>query len=90
MVFSVITLSNASGVSLNPFSPEQGTESLYTRIDETHDGTKYDPIPYDGNMVLEQGKYYTQNGVTYLCTRDTGTAVHHALADLVGLYVVLT
>lgn len=24
------------------------TASLYTRIDEVHDGTKYDPIPYEG------------------------------------------
>ena len=67
--------------------PGVGTESLYTRIDETHDGTQYDPIPYDGNMALENGKYYTQNGVTYLCTRDTGSPVYNALADLVGIYV---
>lgn len=67
--------------------PGQGTESLYTRIDETHAGTIDDPIPYDGNMVLEQGKYYSQGGVTYICTRDTINPVYHALADLVGLYV---
>lgn len=67
--------------------PGTGTESLYTRIDEQHDGTKYDPIPYSGNMVLEAGKYYSQSGKTYLCNRDTGNPVYHALADLVGLYV---
>lgn len=67
--------------------PGVGTESLYTRIDETHDGTKYDPIPYSGNMALEAGKYYAQNGVTYLCSRDTGNSVYHALSELVGLYV---
>ena len=38
-------------------------------------------------MALEAGRYYSQNGVTYLCTRDTGTPVYHNLADLVGLYV---
>ena len=27
------------------YPPGVGTKSLYTRIDETHDGTKYDPIP---------------------------------------------
>lgn len=70
--------------------PGTGTESLYTRIDETHAGTLADPIPYDGNMALENGKYYSQNGVTYKCTRDTGTPVYHALADLVGLYVEVT
>lgn len=61
--------------------------TLYTRIDETHDGSKYDPIPYDGNMVLTNGLYYTQDGVTYLCNRDTGNPVYNSLADLVGLYV---
>ena len=67
--------------------PGAGTESLYTRIDEQHDGTKYDPIPYSGNMALENGKYYNQSGKTYLCNRDTGNPVYHALAELVELYV---
>ena len=67
--------------------PGTGTESLYTRIDEQHDGTKYDPIPYSGNMALEAGKYYSQSGKTYLCNRDTGNPVYHTLAELAGLYV---
>lgn len=61
--------------------------SLYTRIDEQHDGTRYDPIPYNGNMALENGKYYSQGGATYKCTRDTGTAVFNPLSELVGIYV---
>ena len=69
------------------YPPGKGTESLYTRIDETHDGTQYDPIHYDGNMALENGKYYTQGGVTYLCHRSTGQPVYNALSELVGLYV---
>lgn len=67
--------------------PDNGTESLYTRIDEEHDGDLYDPIPYEGNMALENGKYYTQSNVVYLCNRDTGNPVYNALADLVGVYV---
>lgn len=67
--------------------PGSGTESLYARIDEQHDGGKYDPIPYDGNMALDNGKYYTQDGVTYLCNRDTGNPVYAALSELVGQYV---
>ena len=67
--------------------PGEGTESLYTRIDESHAGTLADPIPYSGNMALESGKYYSQSGVVYLCTRDTVNPVYSALADLVGLYV---
>lgn len=73
--------------SQGTWMPGAGTESLYTRIDEQHDGTKYDPIPYSGNMTLEAGKYYIQSGKTYLCNRDTGNPVYHALADLVGIYV---
>lgn len=61
--------------------------TMFEKLDETHDGTQYDPIPYDGNMTLYSGKYYTQNGVTYVCTRDTGNPVYHALKDLIGLYV---
>ena len=38
-------------------------------------------------MELEEGKYYSQDGVTYLCTRDTGIPVYNALKDLVGIYV---
>ena len=67
--------------------PGDGTESLYTRIDETHDGSRYDPIPYEGNMALVSGKYYSQDGVTYLCSRDTVSPVYHALRELVGIYV---
>lgn len=66
---------------------ETGTESLWEEICEQHDGTKYDPIPYNGNMALEAGKYYSQSGKTYLCNRDTGNPVYNALAELVGLYV---
>lgn len=69
------------------YPPGIGTESLYAEICETHDGSKYDPIPYSGNMALENGKYYTQGGVTYRCIRDTGNPVYHNLSDLVGLYV---
>lgn len=69
--------------------PGQGTESLYVRIDESHVGTIEDPIPYEGNMELVNGKYYIQNDVIYLCNRDTGVAVYNALADLVGIYVAI-
>ena len=67
--------------------PDVGTESIYTRIDEEHAGTLADPIPYDGNMALTASLYYIQNGVTYLCNRDTINPVYNALVDLVGVYV---
>lgn len=67
--------------------PGEGTESMYTRVDEAHAGTLEDPVPYSGNMELQEGLYYTQGGVVYLCTRSTGTAVYNALSELVGVYV---
>ena len=65
----------------------ENAPSLWEYINEVYAGDQYDPIPYEGNMALENGKYYTQNGVTYLCTRDTGNPVYNALSELVGLYV---
>ena len=38
-------------------------------------------------MELFAGKYYTQSGVKYKCTRNTEQAVFQNLADLVGIYV---
>ena len=70
----------------NGWEPENAA-SLWEQICETHDGTKYDPIPYDGNMALESGKYYTQSGMTYLCSRDTVNPVYNDLSELVGIYV---
>lgn len=69
------------------YKPDVGTESLYEEICEEYDGTKYDPIPYSGNMALENGKYYTQNNKLYLCTRDTINPVYNNLNELINLYV---
>lgn len=73
--------------SQDSWAPSTDTASLWERIDETHAGTQYDPIPYDGSMALTAGLYYIQDGVTYLCTRDTGNPVYNALSELVGIYV---
>lgn len=67
--------------------PSTATAALWTEVCETHDGTQYNPIPYDGNMALSAGLYYIQDYVIYLCIRDTVNPVYSALGDLVGLYV---
>ena len=71
------------------FAPSLATASLWMEVvEETADvGTIDNPIPYDGNMALDEGKYYSQDGVVYLCTRSTGVPVYNALKDLVGIYV---
>ena len=63
------------------WEPENAA-SLWEQINETHSGTAEDPIPYEGNMVLEQGKYYVQDYVIYLCSHDTVYPVHHPLSEL--------
>lgn len=65
-----------------------GTESLWEQVNETHSGTIDDPIPYNGNMALMKGLYYHQDGVIYLCNRDTVNPVYNPLSELLGLYVV--
>lgn len=61
--------------------------SLWEQVCESHTGAEDDPIPYEGNMALVKGLYYTQDGVWYRCIRDTGNPVYHRLEELVGLYV---
>lgn len=58
-------------------------------IDETHAGTKEDPIPYSSGMQLYNGKYYTEDGILYLCNRDSGQAIYNKLSELVNIYVQL-
>ena len=73
--------------------PGIGTESIYVRIDEAHDGTKYDPIPAERGMEYVYGLYYTdsEDGKLYLCQRTGeaagGTVVLQYLPhELVGHY----
>ena len=70
------------------YAPGDGMESLYTKVNETHSGTLEDPIPYDGNMRLENGKNYSQFSTIYLCNRDTVNPVYNKLDEFVGQYVV--
>lgn len=67
--------------------PSVDTAALYEEINEKNAGTMEDPVPYNNNMELFNGKYYSQNGVVYKCTRDTGQPVYQDLSGLVGIYV---
>lgn len=71
------------------YAPGLDTASLYEVIVLTATGTENDPIPYTPPMEIEEGKYYTQFDVLYLCTRSSGTALAHELYDLRGHYVEL-
>lgn len=75
------------------YFPSKDTASLYEEVTKDYNeqgeemGTLENPIEYSGNMALVNGKHYSQDEVVYLCTRDSGNPVYHALKDLVGLYV---
>lgn len=45
----------------------EGMLAIYRPIDQTHAGTKEDPIPWVYGMDTEQSKYYSYGGKTYLC-----------------------
>lgn len=69
------------------WKPSLETASLWKVVVEDHEGTEDDPIPYTPPMELFNGKFYTQDGVKYKCTRDSGTPLSHDLKDLAGTYV---
>lgn len=77
------------------YYPSENTVALYEEVTPNYTeegeelGTLENPIPYEGNMVLENCKYYLQDGVTYLCTRDSINPLYHALSALVGQYVAV-
>lgn len=73
------------------FKPSIHTASIWkVVVDESEiDGSFDNPIPYVPPMELENGKYYTEGGVKYLCNRDSGIPLSQSLADLVNLYVTV-
>lgn len=69
------------------YPPSINTASLYEVVQYVHEGTLEDPIPYTPPMEIFEGKYYIEEGVVYLCVRDSGIALSHSLSALVGIYV---
>lgn len=73
---------------LEIYPPSDGTKANYGLISE-HDGTLADPIPYERNMVLEKGKYYTQFDVLYECITDSIVGYDVDLSSLLSLVKVV-
>ena len=69
------------------YPPSLATAALYEVIEEQHEGTIEDPIPYIPPMGIFNGKYYTQYDVMYLCSRDSQMALNNDLKALVDIYV---
>ena len=62
------------------------TAALYVVIDQEHEGTLEDPIPYDQMMEVSAGKYYIEDEIIYKCIRDSGQPLYATCASLVGNY----
>lgn len=68
--------------------------ALWHEVVDGNAGTMDDPISYNDThdpgfegMILELGKYYSQDNVLYECTRDSVVPLIHDLNDLINLYV---
>jgi len=83
--------------TINPvleiYPPSISTAALYERLDETHEGTEFDPKLYAPGMTLEQGLYYTEMEEEtvrkYYCFYGTTYPIYSALKDLVDINVRL-
>ena len=54
-------------------------------VQEKHSGTIDDPIPWVYNSILENGKYYIDKEIKYLCIRDSGIPLaYENLADCIS------
>ena len=58
--------------------------SNYEVIDETHEGTITDPIPYKKPMRVYKDKYYTYNKVLYICIKDSGDPLQYTPDEVIG------
>lgn len=62
--------------------------SLWTPISNPEeDGSYNHPVHWVQGMELENGKYYLDNEILYLCIRDSGIGMSYPLSALVGQYV---
>lgn len=75
--------------SQEDWRPLTKTASLWEVIDEQHEGTIEDPIPYDMNMEVFKDKYYIENDVVYKCIRDSGQPLYASCSSLLGNYFEL-
>lgn len=68
------------------YNPELAP-ALWTKLNVDHTGGMEDPIPYSSGMIIEKDKYYSEDGIIYLCTRNSEYPLYHNLKDLIGQYV---
>ena len=73
---------NAPGHSKqDTWTPDTAT-SLFTPIPKNQVGTIDDPITWVSGMISEAGKYYIDEGITYLCIESSGVGLYAQPKDL--------
>ena len=63
--------------------------SLWANVSEESqeaDGSREHPYQWESGMTSYNGKYYTENGILYLCIRDSGNPLYFPIASLIGTY----
>lgn len=63
--------------------------SLWANVSEESqeaDGSREHPFAWEQGMTSYEGKFYTEEGVLYLCIRDSGNPLYFPIASLIGTY----
>lgn len=63
--------------------------SLWANVSEESqeaDGSREHPYQWESGMTSYNGKYYTEEGILYLCIRDSGNPLYFPISSLIGTY----
>lgn len=74
--------------SQSTWNPKDAT-SLWANVSEESqeaDGSREHPFAWESGMTSYNGKYYTENGILYLCIRDSGNPLYFPISSLIGTY----
>lgn len=83
---NVLYYTNTPHVTQENWKPGIARASIWTAINEGHAGTIEDPIPYDTNMVIYEGKYYIYEGIIYKCIKDSGIPLYNVPESSIGIF----
>lgn len=70
------------------WAPDVAT-SLWANVSEESqeaDGSREHPYQWTSGMTSYNGKYYTEEGILYLCIRDSGNPLYFPISSLIGTY----
>lgn len=66
--------------------------SLWANVSEESqeaDGSREHPFAWEQGMTSYNGKYYTEEGILYLCIRDSGIPLNFPISSLINNYFVI-